>query len=1125
MAIDIALSSALSGLLTSQTALNVISNNLANLNNPNYSRKVLNEQNRVVNGTGAGVEVGSITRTVDEGLNNSLRTASGVQNQLSTASQFFTQLQNLFGSPSDASSISNLLQTFSDALQTQANSANQAPSGAVQAAEAVTSSLQTMSNSIQNMRVSADQQLSQAVSAVNTSLQNIATLNDQIAYNTAAGISPSDLEDQRDQELNTLSTYMNYVKFTRPDGTISLYTAQGTPLLDSNAETIGHVAASVIQPQMAYSTTGNGVLQGITAGGIDITSQISSGQIASLLQMRDGTLTNLQSELDTLAQTLQTNLNQINNAGTAYPNGGQSMTGTRTFIDPEQQTISLSGGDTSIVLLNSDGSEQARTTVSALMSQYLQANGLPTTNSYSITQLATATNGWLNQQFDTSGITYASVTAGGQFSIQLPQTSSTTIAFRDQHTATFESAATSDDLTSAAGGQALGLSGPLTFRDSAGNVYSYTVKAGDSLQDIANGLNALGGLTATLVPSGSNYQLQVASASGYDMTLDPDSAGCSAVTGLGLNPSRSQPATNVTVNYNSDQQGSTFTSLSLASKTAAAGATGELTFRDRSGVLAQVNVAATDSLQTIAQNINAAAAASGSKINASIVAVGNQVALQVTDTAGNQMSIDGSTSCYQSTPGVWPGAAGGTLSMSLNGTTYTATVNAGDSLNTIAASINAAAAGTGITAAVCTDGTNSWLDISTADGQPLSFTGSALGAGAGQLNINPDARDALGLTAPADQTASGLANFLGLNDLLVTNQPNIVFDSQTLTNSFTTAGATNLELSDATWQNGDPSTGAPQSLNISFQPGQTLSSLAATINAQAVTYDGNHMSLGSFQSSAGTLTIGTGNTSLGTVNIAAGGTLQAVAQTINGNAALAGAGVRALVATDGTNEWLRVCDQQGKALNFSGTILGTATGSLAFNTTQMVDASVISDGAGQRLRITHDDSTELQVTGTLISQTALAASPVGTAQSLSVRSDIQADPSLLSHGTVQYDSNSNTFYAGATDNTALTQMVNALTSPITMPTAGDLGQTSCSLIQYGANVISDNSTNASNNSTQLTYQQTLVDNLTQQKDSVSGVNIDEELSNLISYQQSYQASAKVISTVQQLLDVLDSLIR
>jgi flagellar hook-associated protein 1 len=47
--------------------------------------------------------------------------------------------------------------------------------------------------------------------------------------------------------------------------------------------------------------------------------------------------------------------------------------------------------------------------------------------------------------------------------------------------------------------------------------------------------------------------------------------------------------------------------------------------------------------------------------------------------------------------------------------------------------------------------------------------------------------------------------------------------------------------------------------------------------------------------------------------------------------------------------------------------------------------------------------------------------------------------------------------------------------------------------------------------------------LNNQLNSVSGVSIDEESTKLISYQQSYEAAARVVSTVQSLYQVLMSM--
>ena len=53
---------------------------------------------------------------------------------------------------------------------------------------------------------------------------------------------------------------------------------------------------------------------------------------------------------------------------------------------------------------------------------------------------------------------------------------------------------------------------------------------------------------------------------------------------------------------------------------------------------------------------------------------------------------------------------------------------------------------------------------------------------------------------------------------------------------------------------------------------------------------------------------------------------------------------------------------------------------------------------------------------------------------------------------------------------------------------------------------------------QLTDQTTVQQMVQQQRDSVSGVNQDEEMTNLLVYQRAYQAQANVMNTVNTCLD-------
>lgn len=54
----------------------------------------------------------------------------------------------------------------------------------------------------------------------------------------------------------------------------------------------------------------------------------------------------------------------------------------------------------------------------------------------------------------------------------------------------------------------------------------------------------------------------------------------------------------------------------------------------------------------------------------------------------------------------------------------------------------------------------------------------------------------------------------------------------------------------------------------------------------------------------------------------------------------------------------------------------------------------------------------------------------------------------------------------------------------------------------------------------VTNQEALLSQLETRKESISGVSIDEEITNMIQFQRAYQANAKMISVIDELLDVV-----
>ncbi len=75
-------------------------------------------------------------------------------------------------------------------------------------------------------------------------------------------------------------------------------------------------------------------------------------------------------------------------------------------------------------------------------------------------------------------------------------------------------------------------------------------------------------------------------------------------------------------------------------------------------------------------------------------------------------------------------------------------------------------------------------------------------------------------------------------------------------------------------------------------------------------------------------------------------------------------------------------------------------------------------------------------------------------------------------------------------------------------------------IDFYRSMVSDVGVDASSSKINMKFQSTLVEELERRRQEVSGVSLDEEAANLIKYQKAFQASAKLISVADELLETL-----
>lgn len=203
-----------SGLNVSQAQVSVTSHNISNSNTVGYTRQrakvvastPLSTGNPKMGQQGTGAQIEAVERIRNTFLDYQVRTANAALGSADVRSQVLSQVEDIFGEPSDIG-ISSKMGNFFDAwseLAKQPNSSN-ARTIVAQQTLALTDAINNAYTKLEELETNSQNLLRQNVKDVNTLLDKIQRLNKQIIQVKAAGQSPNDLLDSRDDLIDELS--------------------------------------------------------------------------------------------------------------------------------------------------------------------------------------------------------------------------------------------------------------------------------------------------------------------------------------------------------------------------------------------------------------------------------------------------------------------------------------------------------------------------------------------------------------------------------------------------------------------------------------------------------------------------------------------------------------------------------------------------------------------------------------------------------------------------------------------------------------------------------------------------------------------------------------------------------
>lgn len=313
MGLSVTLSNALSGMRIGQSALDVLSNNVANAGTPGYHRRSISVIDTLgVNSTYA--REGNLSRAFNASLQSHYTRAVSDSSFASVQSGFLDRVQILFGKPGTTGSLDSAFAEFESSLTSLSTSPDNFATRAetVQKAQILAQTLNRFTSDIQSLRREIESKLSTSVEDINTQLASLEKINGRLVDQGIDPGSRATLMDQRDRIIGSLSQQMDLSVDYRNDGTVALMTRSGVGILDSKASVLSFASAGSLSANSQFShedaKNGVGKLMITTAGGltIDVVKQnvLRSGELAGLIDLRDNKLVQAQDQLDSIAASL-----------------------------------------------------------------------------------------------------------------------------------------------------------------------------------------------------------------------------------------------------------------------------------------------------------------------------------------------------------------------------------------------------------------------------------------------------------------------------------------------------------------------------------------------------------------------------------------------------------------------------------------------------------------------------------------------------------------------------------------------------------------------------------------------------------------------------------------------------
>ncbi len=309
------INSTVSALNTYTSAIDVINRNIGNVETEGYTRQsaVIQEKAPISTATGVigtGVNVENVERIYNSFLSTQLRSATEQMGKWAAQQEGMSSVEQVFSDSGDTG-LASVLATFWNNWQNVVNN----PSGLTERSVLINSAdnlarvFNSMSSQLTDIQKGIDKNVVDNVSGINSLIAQIAELNGTIQQAQAAGQNTNTYKDEIDLKVLNLSELININSYTNANGQVSIQLESGKPLVEG-------ISTWLLSTQ-TNTTTG---LKDITwpdgsASPPVVNADITGGKLGGYLTVRDTMVTGYQSQMNTLAQSIITQVNILHTGG------------------------------------------------------------------------------------------------------------------------------------------------------------------------------------------------------------------------------------------------------------------------------------------------------------------------------------------------------------------------------------------------------------------------------------------------------------------------------------------------------------------------------------------------------------------------------------------------------------------------------------------------------------------------------------------------------------------------------------------------------------------------------------------------------------------------------------------